>query len=165
MAITLPDDELWQFVSQARTGMLSTLRRDGWPVTLPVWFVVLDELVYVPSFAGLKKVTRLQRDPRASFLIESGEVWTELRAVTMSVTGAVVIGGERFDAATAALDVKYPAGVAAPYDRMPAAAQKYYGESRVVLELTPTGAPISWDNARLRLAPVESQQLHAHQDR
>ena len=32
MGIRLSDDEAWEFVAQAHTAILTTLRSDGWPV-------------------------------------------------------------------------------------------------------------------------------------
>jgi Pyridoxamine 5'-phosphate oxidase len=38
-------DEAWEAVGAAHTGILTTLRRDGGPIALPVWFVVDDRTV------------------------------------------------------------------------------------------------------------------------
>ena len=38
MGVRLDDDEAWAELDAAHTGILTTLRRDGWPVSLPVWF-------------------------------------------------------------------------------------------------------------------------------
>ncbi|MGH9137555.1 MAG: pyridoxamine 5'-phosphate oxidase family protein [Acidimicrobiales bacterium] len=42
MGVRLTDDEAWAFLENGHIGILTSLRRDGWPVSLPVWFVVLD---------------------------------------------------------------------------------------------------------------------------
>jgi hypothetical protein len=81
MGIRLDDDEAWAVLEAAHTGILTTLRADGSPVTLPMWFVALDRTICFTTFEGTKKLARVQRDPRASFLVESGERWAELRAV------------------------------------------------------------------------------------
>ena len=38
----LTADEAWREIASAHTGILTTLRRDGMPIALSVWFVVED---------------------------------------------------------------------------------------------------------------------------
>jgi Pyridoxamine 5'-phosphate oxidase len=123
--------------------------RHGRPITLPVWFVVVDRTVCVSTPAGSKKPGRIRRDPRASFLVESGEEWRSLAAVHLSGT----VHEETDDAARAtirvALDEKYRGFRVAP-EAMPSRARDTYAQS-VVLRLVPDGRLLSWDNRRLRL--------------
>jgi PPOX class probable F420-dependent enzyme len=155
MGIELRDDELWAYVSAAHTAVVTTLRRDGWPVALPVWFVVLDRLIYLKTFPTLVKAKRIAHDPRASFVVEDGETWTELRAVTVSATAELLPEGPEADAARRALAAKYPPEIDVPVHRLPEATRAYYGAQDVIIRLTPAGGPISWDNRRLRLLPLE----------
>lgn len=64
MAFRLTDDEAWDFVARAHTGILTTLRRDGRPVTVPVWHVVHELAVFVRTPAATKNVVRIRHDPR-----------------------------------------------------------------------------------------------------
>ncbi len=45
-SLRLTDDEIWEFVAGSHTGIMTTLRRDGMPIALPVWFVCLDKVHY-----------------------------------------------------------------------------------------------------------------------
>jgi nitroimidazol reductase NimA-like FMN-containing flavoprotein (pyridoxamine 5'-phosphate oxidase superfamily) len=155
MGIALKDDELWAYVSAAHTAVVTTLRRDGWPVALPVWFVVLNRLIYLKTFPTLMKAKRIAHDPRASFVVEDGQNWTELRAVTVSASAELLSEGPEANAARQALSVKYPPDVDVPVHRLPEASRAYYGAADVIIRLTPAGRPISWDNRRLRLLPAE----------
>jgi PPOX class probable F420-dependent enzyme len=155
MGIELKDEELWAYVSAAHTAVVTTLRRDGWPVALPVWFAVHDRLIYLKTFPTLVKAKRVAQDPRASFVVEDGETWTELRAVTLSATAELLPEGPEADAARRALAAKYPPDIDVPVHRLPDASRAYYGAQDVIIRLTPSGRPISWDNRRLRLLPVE----------
>ena len=65
MSIRLTPDEAWDVLGRAHTGILTTLRADGAPVTLPVWFVMLDRAICFQTPARAKKVARIRRDPRA----------------------------------------------------------------------------------------------------
>lgn len=155
MGIALEQDELWDFVTDARTAVVTTLRRDGWPVSLPVWFVVLDRGIYFKTFPTMRKVARIARDSRASFVVEDGERWTELRAASLSVTAEILTHGPEADAARQALGAKYPPELNVPVDRLPEVSRAYYSADDVIIKLTPVGPPISWDNCRLRLLAQE----------
>ena len=45
--IRLTPEEAWDFIEQAHTGIFGTLRSDGMPIMLPIWFVVIDRKIYV----------------------------------------------------------------------------------------------------------------------
>ena len=79
MSERLTDGEAWDVLETSHTGILTSLRRDGVPVSLPVWFVVDDRAVLVAGPAASHKFTHLRRDARVAFLVESGEAWKELR--------------------------------------------------------------------------------------
>jgi PPOX class probable F420-dependent enzyme len=149
MTIRLTVDETWEAVESAHTGILTTLRRDGMPIALPVWFVVDNRSIALMTPAGTKKIARIRHDPRASFLVESGEQYTELRGVHL--TGRVEAVEDA--AATSRIEVAVTAKYAAfrpPADRLPAAAQAYYAE-QAFLRFVPEDRILTWDNARLAM--------------
>ena len=74
--------------SAAHTACSRRCARDGVPISLPVWFVVLDRTIYVSGPAHTKKFARIARDPRVSFLVESGERWVDLRRCPPHRNGA-----------------------------------------------------------------------------
>lgn len=40
--IRMGEDEAWAMLERSLVGIFTTLRRDGRPVALPIWYVVLD---------------------------------------------------------------------------------------------------------------------------
>ena len=66
---SMSEAEREAFLAVPRLGMLSTLRTDGSPVTVPVWFEWDGKALRVFAGAGSGKISRLQRDPRASLLV------------------------------------------------------------------------------------------------
>ncbi len=143
----LSEDEMWAFVTDAHTGIMTTLRRDGSPVALPLWFVVVDRTIYTRTRG--KKVARIANDTRASFLVESGERWAELKAVHLSGTATIV---DPDAALTAAIDAEMHRKYAAfrtPASKMPAATAQHYASSMRLIGFVPTGKVLSWDNAKL----------------
>ncbi|MET7402058.1 pyridoxamine 5'-phosphate oxidase family protein [Dactylosporangium sp. NPDC005572] len=149
MSIRFTPDEAWAFVERAHTGILTTLRADGWPVTLPVWFVVLDRTICCTTPAGTKKVARVRRDPRAAFLAESGHAWAELAAVHLTGTIAVVTDEPTESAVRQLFEAKYAPSRVAP-GRLPQVAQRHYSD-QVTLRFTPDDRILSWDNGRIAL--------------
>ncbi|BBX45624.1 hypothetical protein GCM10009641_51780 [Mycobacterium cookii] len=149
MGIRLTKDEAWKAVESAHTGILTTLRRDGMPIALPVWFVVDDHAIALMTPVGTKKIARVQHDPRASFLVESGERYVDLRGVHFTGRVAVVEDSDARGRIEAAVDAKY-ASFRPPAGALPAASQAYYAE-HVFLRFLPDERILTWDNARLAL--------------
>lgn len=158
MGVRLTAVEAWERLAAAHTGILTTLRRDGRPVPLPIWFVVLDRRIYLSTPAASRKATRIRRDARASLLVESGESWVELSAVLVQGTATVVTDPPKQARAAEALTVKYD-GHARPDDRLPEAVRDFYAVERAVIRLDPDGEPTSWDNSRIRLLPAATPSL------
>lgn len=147
MGIRLTWDEAWEAVQAAHTGILTTLRRDGVPITLPVWFVVDGEAVAMTTPSRTKKVARIRRDPRASFLVESGEQYLDLRGVHFTGQIQTVEDADAKTRIEAAINAKY-AAYRPPAGDLPAAAQAYYAE-QVFLRFVPDDRILTWDNTRL----------------
>src|SRR5258706_542249 len=149
MSGALSPDEAWAGVAASHTGILTTLRRDGAPIALPVWFAVLDRRIYVSGPATAKRLARVRRDPRVSFLVESGERWADLRAVHLTGRARVVTELEVLAEVAAALEAKY-AAFRTPRAAMPVATRAHYETARATIEIAPDAHVLSWDNGRLR---------------
>jgi len=70
MSIRLSEQEAWAELEQAHTGTFTTLQRNGWPISLPMWFVALDRRIYLRTPVQSKKLARIRHDPRGNFLVE-----------------------------------------------------------------------------------------------
>jgi PPOX class probable F420-dependent enzyme len=80
----MSERELRDFVRGARTMILCSLTKDGFPHPMPMWFGLEDDgAVVMTTFAKSQKVRNLERDPRVSLLIEDGEEYAKLRGVVM----------------------------------------------------------------------------------
>jgi PPOX class probable F420-dependent enzyme len=149
VSVRLSPDEAWQVVEAAHTGILTTLRADGSPIALPVWIVVQDRTVCVGAPSGTKKIARVRHDPRASFLVESGQKWAELRAVHLSGNVEIITDEAEIRSIADAIDTKYR-NFRTASQAMPQETQSHYG-NRTFLRLRPHGRILSWDNARMTL--------------
>jgi PPOX class probable F420-dependent enzyme len=146
--IRLSDDEAWAVIAQAHTGILTTLRGDGVPIALPVWFVALDRRIYVSGPAPTKKFARIRHDPRVSFLVETGTAWVELTAVHLTGRAHVVEDADARERVEAALHEKYRA-FRIERSAMPERTRTNYEVEVTTIEIVPDDRILSWENARL----------------
>ena len=146
--IRLSADEAWDTLERAHTGVLTTLRRDGVPISLPVWFVVLDRTIYVSGPAHTQKFARVTHDPRVSFLVESGERWVDLVGIHLTGTARIVDDAQLLECVTDALADKYER-FRTPRDEMPDATRANYETTVTTIAITPDDRILSWENARL----------------
>jgi nitroimidazol reductase NimA-like FMN-containing flavoprotein (pyridoxamine 5'-phosphate oxidase superfamily) len=124
VSIRLDSVDAWAMVAESHTGVFTSLRADGVPIALPVWFVALDKRIYVDAIARTKKVGRIRRDDRASFLVEDGERWAELRGVHLTGRARIVDDDAALvERVRAALNEKY-AGFAGDRSSMPEATRR-----------------------------------------
>src|SRR5262249_18835819 len=97
-----------------------------------------------------KKLARLRHDPRASFLVEDGMAWKELRAVHFTGHAHVVdLEGELAQRYRAEMDRKY-AGFRTARSEMPEATANAY-ETAIggIVRFEPDDRVLHWDNKKL----------------
>jgi PPOX class probable F420-dependent enzyme len=87
--ITMSDDELAAFLAEQRIVNCATIGRDGWPHVMPLWYLLRERTLWVWTYAASQKVRNLERDPRATLLVQAGDAYEELRGV-MFETEAVI---------------------------------------------------------------------------
>ena len=67
----MPDEERRAFLIEGtRTGKLATVRRDGRPHVVPVWFVLDGDDVLLTTGAETVKGRNLRRDPRVCLCVD-----------------------------------------------------------------------------------------------
>lgn len=147
MGVQLSDAEAWAMVAAAHESVLTTLRRDGRPISLPIWHLVLDGGLYMRTPLVSQKVTRVRNDPRGSFVVSSGHAFPELAGVVAEVEISIVEDDELAARAIAGLEAKHP-DFGASIDKLPAEMQEVFGDASI-LQLDVTGPFITWNNAAL----------------
>lgn len=146
-SVRLTDEEIWEFVANAHTGIMTTLRGDGMPISLPLWFACIDRTIYVHTRG--KKLQRIANDPRTSLLVESGERWAELKAVHLTGrAGLVELEPALEQLVNAETARKYDRFRTSP-DQMPERAARLYAATMRWVRFTPDERVLSWDNAKL----------------
>jgi PPOX class probable F420-dependent enzyme len=79
--ITLTPAEQRELLERERIVVVSTIGPRGWPHSMPLWYVLRDGEVWIYTYAKSQKVRNLERDPRATLLVETGHEYFELRGV------------------------------------------------------------------------------------
>lgn len=145
--IEMTPAEVDAYLREQRRIILITIAPDGMPHPMPMNYGVDAEgRVIFSTFRKSQKVRNVERDPRASLLVESGATYPELKAVILYTSVEII---DDFAEMRAAMSVmRATAEVAASVDPQRKAQIEASMAKRVVLRCTPQRA-ISWDHAKL----------------
>jgi nitroimidazol reductase NimA-like FMN-containing flavoprotein (pyridoxamine 5'-phosphate oxidase superfamily) len=144
----MTEAEIWAFVTDTPTGILTTLRRDGVPIALPVWFACLDRLIYMQTRG--RKLQRIAHDPRASFLVETGHRWVDLKAVHFTGTAEIIdLAPELARRFGTEIERKYDSFRAKPTEMAASTASYYETVRSAAVRFTPDTRVLNWDNGKI----------------
>jgi PPOX class probable F420-dependent enzyme len=87
--IVLTDDEQRKLLDSERIAVVISNGTGGWPHAMPLWYVPRDGDVWIYTYAKSQKVRNLERDPRATVLIETGHEYAELRGVMIEAEAEI----------------------------------------------------------------------------
>jgi hypothetical protein len=110
------DAEVVAFLEQQRTVVCATNGRDGWPHLMPLWYIVRDDGAGGPrlwswTYAASQKARNLERDPRATLEVETGEQYQELRGVMFKADVVVHRDPELVAATGIEIFTRYAGGI------------------------------------------------------
>lgn len=146
--IQLTDEEIRDFMNEARTLIIVSNGRNGYPHPMPMWFYYDDAgAFYCTTFRKSQKVLNFRRDPRASLLVESGEEYAELKSVLAYAECEVIDDFDTVCDTLVKVNTKGREVNDAEVEQLLGAVSKT-AEKRVVLKFTPSEI-VSWDHAKL----------------
>jgi PPOX class probable F420-dependent enzyme len=87
--IQLSPDEQRELVDGGRIVVVGSFGPRGWPHLMPLWYVPRDAEIWIYTYAKSQKVRNLERDPRATLLIEAGHEYAELRGVMIEAEAEI----------------------------------------------------------------------------
>ena len=86
--IKMSDGEVSAFLEAQPTVVCATLGPRGWPHLMPLWYVLREPAQGAPgpelwawTYAASQKARNLERDPRATLVVEDGVEYQLLRGV------------------------------------------------------------------------------------
>jgi nitroimidazol reductase NimA-like FMN-containing flavoprotein (pyridoxamine 5'-phosphate oxidase superfamily) len=146
--IQLTEEEIRAYLDASRTLIIVSNGSNGYPHPMPMWFCVDDAgCFYCTTFRKSQKVVNFRRDPRASLLVESGEVYEELKSVLAYADCEVIDDLDTVRHTLVKINTKGRSVDDAEVEALLGAVSKT-AEKRVVLKFTPREI-ISWDHAKL----------------
>jgi nitroimidazol reductase NimA-like FMN-containing flavoprotein (pyridoxamine 5'-phosphate oxidase superfamily) len=151
--------EVANLLAEERTVTCATIGPRGWPHLMPLWYVLRGHSAGEPgpriwawTYRASQKVRNLERDPRATLQVETGEDYFELRGVMLECD--VVIHTEIADVVRLGAEImtrnSVPRGATPPPELPPEARDAVAAQAgkRVGLEFVELRRA-SWDHRKL----------------
>jgi PPOX class probable F420-dependent enzyme len=145
--IKLTDGEQRELIDSERIVVVSSLGPRGWPHVMPLWYVPRDGEVWIWTYAKSQKVRNLERDPRATLLIETGLAYTELRGVQIEAEAEIIRDLDRIVDYAKEMTVRYSEGIES-VEGDAAAGLRAQAPKRVAIHFHPKRVA-SWDHSKL----------------
>ena len=120
---------------------------------MPMWFTVRDGEIWVWTYAKSQKVRNLERDPRATLLVETGTEYVELRGVQIEAEAELIRDPEAVLEFGKELALRYAEGIDS-IEGDAAAALQAQAAKRVAIRVPPACGPRAGTTAS-SAAPTE----------
>ena len=145
--IILTPAEQRELLETERIVVVSSIGPRGWPHSMPMWFTVRDGEIWVWTYAKSQKVRNLERDPRATLLVETGTEYVELRGVQVEAEAELIRDPDRVREFGEELTVRYSEGIES-VEGDAAAALRAQAAKRVAIRFRPVRTA-TWDHRKL----------------
>jgi PPOX class probable F420-dependent enzyme len=146
--IKLSEREIADFLGEQRVINVSTIGRDGWPHITALWYVIRDSEPWIYTYAKSQKVRNLERDNRATLLVESGHEYQELRGVMLKTNAEIHSDIETVASVAEQLFKRYQGDRDIAIDDATREALRAQAAKRVAIQFR-VAETASWDHAKL----------------
>ena len=146
-AIRMTGEEIQDLLDSERVAVVSSIGPRGWPHSMPLWYVPRDGVVWTWTYAKSQKVRNLERDPRATLLIETGHEYGELRGVMIEAEAILHRDFETVIGFAEELTLRYAEGIESVEGDAKAGLEAQ-APKRVAIEFSPRRVA-SWDHRKL----------------
>jgi PPOX class probable F420-dependent enzyme len=146
--IKMSAEEVEGFLAAQRVMSVSTLGTDGWPHVTALWYVMRGRDPWIYTYAKSQKVRNLQRDARATLMVESGEEYQELRGVMLKTRATLHRDFDTVAGVAEDIFVKYQGSGATEIDDATREALRGQVPKRVAIEFH-VEREASWDHSKL----------------
>jgi PPOX class probable F420-dependent enzyme len=145
--ITLSEDEQRELLDSERVVTVATHGPRGWPHLMPMWYVVREGRIWAWTYAKSQKVRNLERDARATLLVETGHEYSELRGVQIEAEAHIHRDLDVVFEFAKELTVRYAEGIES-VEGDAAEGLKAQAPKRVAIEFEPKRVA-TWDHRKL----------------
>jgi PPOX class probable F420-dependent enzyme len=143
--IKMTEAEQLALLAEEMTVIVTSFGPRGWPHSMPMWFVVRAGEVWMWTYRTSQKVKNVERDPRATLLVEAGETYDQLRGVMIEAEAEVVDDYDTVLGLGRELGARYAPGAEGPEAE---AALAHQAGKRVAIRFRPRRV-VSWDHRKL----------------
>jgi nitroimidazol reductase NimA-like FMN-containing flavoprotein (pyridoxamine 5'-phosphate oxidase superfamily) len=144
--IKLSPAEVQQFLARERVTNVASFGADGWPHLTALWYVMRGADPWIWTYAKSQKVRNLERDDRATALVESGTEYAELKGVMLKTRAHIERDTEKILDFAAELFAKYQGTDPADSDLRDAMRGQAAKRVAIRFEVVDT---VSWDHSKL----------------
>jgi len=145
--IKLTEAEQRELLEAERIVTVATHGPRGWPHLMPLWYVVRDGRIWVWTYAKSQKVRNLERDERATLLVETGVEYSELRGVQIEAVAHLHRDHDIVFEFAKELTVRYAEGISSVTGDA-AETLRAQAPKRAAIEFEPRRVA-SWDHRKL----------------
>jgi PPOX class probable F420-dependent enzyme len=145
--IKLTDEEQRELIECERIAVVASNGPRGWPHVMPLWYVPREGEIWIWTYAKSQKAKNLERDPRATLLIETGTEYNELRGVQIEAEAELIRDVDRVVGFAKELTVRYSEGIES-VEGDAAAGLRAQAPKRVSIHFHPKRIA-SWDHGKL----------------
>jgi PPOX class probable F420-dependent enzyme len=145
--IKLSEAELGELFDQERIAIVSSHGPRGWPHSMPMWFVPRGGEIWIWTYAKSQKVRNLERDPRATILVEAGHEYQELRGASIEAEAEIHREFETVIGFAEELTLRYAEGISSVEGDAKAALEAQ-APKRVAIRFKPVRTA-TWDHRKL----------------
>jgi PPOX class probable F420-dependent enzyme len=145
--IKLNPAEQRELLEEGRIVVVASFGPRGWPHVMPLWYVLREGEIWIYTYAKSQKVRNLERDPRATLLIETGHAYGELRGVQIEAEAEIHRDHASVFELAKELTLRYAEGLST-IEADAAAALEAQARKRVAIRFAPRRIA-SWDHRKL----------------
>ncbi len=143
----MSSEEIEKFLGAERVVVVTSIGPRGWPHSMPLWYVPRLDGIWIWTYAKSQKVRNLERDSRATLLIETGHEYSELRGVMIEAEAVIHRDFDTVFSFAEELTVRYATGISRVGDDAKAALEAQ-APKRVAISFR-TCRRASWDHSKL----------------
>jgi PPOX class probable F420-dependent enzyme len=145
--IKLSESEQRELIENERVVVVSSIGPRGWPHVMPLWYIPRGGEIWVWTYAKSQKVKNLERDRRATLLIETGVEYGELRGVQIEAEAEIIRDLGRIVDYAKEMTIRYGEGIES-VEGDAAAGLRAQAPKRVAIRFRPKRIA-SWDHGKL----------------
>jgi PPOX class probable F420-dependent enzyme len=143
-AIKMSDEEIDAFLEAGRDLQVASINADGTPHLVTMWYAMQDGEIAFWTYGKSQKIMNLRRDPRLSVLVATGEVYDQLKGVSIQGQAEIVDDQDAVLRYGEAVYERYWG----PLDDTVRDGVRAMGAKRVVIVVKPEKI-LSWDHSKL----------------